>query len=192
MQNNLLLNLSVRSKWNKFLHPPRNFSFRHDSQKKKNVRLPSIAGNIWQFLSRDTHTFNDFSFFHDSRSSLAPILQASLVETSWKSRVCCPSQRRLTSPVIHSDAFLASPAFLFRAVFRFEAAETGTRASFARSHGRARKAPRRYLRGDRGVRADTYGRPHFSLPSAIPPSVSAADFWIFDRNWRQIGGGSIL
>lgn len=139
------------------------------------------------------HTFNDFSFFHDSRS----ILVQSSNRASWKrhgrasSRVCCPSQRRLTSPVIHSDAFLASPAFLFRAVFRFEAAETGTRASFARSHGRARKAPRRYLRGDRGVRADTYGRPHFSLPSAIPPSVSAADFWIFDRNWRQIGGGSI-
>lgn len=59
----------------------------------------------------------------------------------------------------------------------WSAAETGTRASFARSHGQEKH--RRYLGGDRGVRADTYRRRHFSWPRVIPSFRIPANFWIF-------------
>lgn len=69
MQNNLLLNLSVRSKWNKFLHPPRNFSFRHDSQKKKR----SASFHSWQHLaiSIKRHAYIQ-RFFFLPRFSIEP------------------------------------------------------------------------------------------------------------------------
>lgn len=71
-------------------------------------------------------------------------------------------------PVIHSDAFLASPAFLFRSVFRPEAVRR-RRGHGGQAHVQVLRDPtdeqekhRRYLRGDRGGRADTYERRHFS------------------------------
>lgn len=92
-------------------------------------------------------------------------------------------QEHVTSSVIHSDAFLASPAFLFRTVFRFVG---GVGRRRRQAHVQVLHDPtdgqekhRRYLGGDRGVRADTYRRRHFSWPRVIPSFRIPANFWIF-------------
>lgn len=50
---------------------------------------------------------------------------------------------------------------------------------------------RRYLGGDRGVRADTYGRRHFSWPRVIPSFPIPANFWIFQPCDQKTDGRTI-
>lgn len=73
--------------------------------------------------------------------------------------------------IIHSDAFLASrPLSCFRpdAVRRRRGRGRQAHVQVLRDPTDEQEKRQRYRRGDRGGRADTYGRRHFSWSRAVP------------------------